>query len=41
MKLLHTPKVKPKTELPRKIKLAQAMGARVTTNVNGAKVNWA
>jgi len=39
MKLLHAPKVKPETKSPREIKPTQAMGARVTTNIIGAKVN--
>jgi len=39
MKLLHTPKVKPETKPPKKIKPAQTMGVRVVTNIIGAKVN--
>jgi hypothetical protein len=39
MKLLHAPKVKLEAKSPKKIKLAQAMGAKVATNINGAKVN--
>jgi hypothetical protein len=39
MKLLHTIRGKLKAESPRKIKLAQAMGARVAKNESGAKVS--
>jgi len=40
MKLLHTPRGKPKAKSPRRIKLAQVMGSKVVTNESGAKVNW-
>jgi hypothetical protein len=39
MKSLHAPRVKLKVGSPRKIKPTQAMGTKVATNVNGAKVN--